>query len=74
MCAALAVQTLDDSEGDGGRVVVKSPGGAIRVEVSSTTGDVNVYYDGSPEPLVGVPPLTRAEAVLENPALAWTKT
>ena len=48
------MQTLDDAEGGGERVVVKSPGGAIRVEVSSSTGDVSVFYDGSPEPLVGV--------------------
>lgn len=45
---------LDDSAGGGERVVVKSPGGAIRVEVSSTTGGVNVFYDGSEEPLVRV--------------------
>jgi len=51
---ATAVQRLDDAEGDGERVVVKSPGGAIRVEVSSSTGDVSVFYDGSPEPLVRV--------------------
>ena len=46
------MQTLDDADGGGERVVVKSPGGAIRVEVSSATGDVSVFYDGSPEPLV----------------------
>ena len=52
VCCCVAVQTLDDAEGGGERVVVKSPGGAIRVEVSSSSGDVSVFYDGSPEPLV----------------------
>ncbi len=52
------MQRLDDAEGDGERVVVKSPGGSIRVEVSSSTGDVSVFNDGSPEPLVGVSPLS----------------
>ena len=56
------MQRLDDAEGDGERVVIKSPGSAIRVEVSSSSGDVSVFYDGSPEPLVGVLLLSATDA------------
>ena len=43
---------VDDAEGGGERVVLKSPGAAVRVEVSSSTGFILVYHDGSQDPLV----------------------
>ena len=43
---------VDDAEGGGERVVLKSPGAAVRVEVSSSTGFISVYHDGSQDPLV----------------------
>jgi hypothetical protein len=43
---------VDDRDGGAERVVVKSPGAAVRVEISSSTGVINIYHDGSQDPLV----------------------
>ena len=48
----LTVQMVDDHDGGAERIVVKSPGAAVRVEISSSTGVISVYQDGSQEPLV----------------------